>query len=482
MKIIKKTVAMFLCMCMVCFCSIQGVFAAEKATGFHALNKNIEAPKAAQDNGSYARASTSTPRYYSSRDLGHVTSVKNQGNTELCWAFGLTALGETSLIKQGLAKKSIDFSEKHLGYFMYNRQNDVLNNTKGDRTKISGNWRYAGGNAQLAMLALTGWYGLAKESVAPFDSDQWKLSEKVGQKDTAILKNGFFLGDNPSASVIKSYIKTYGAVVMAYHAPETIKEEQKYYDTERKSYNCTNSRSLANHIVTIVGWNDNYNKNQFGSTSKPKKNGAWIIKNSWGNQEGDNGYTYISYEDRSMCEFLSGQFVKASAYKYNYFYDGSTNPGSVRLKKGQQISNIYTAKKGTKKNKEILKAVNLVNWSTNLKYSIQIYKNPKKGKPASGTKMLKKPMTGTLKEAGTHTIDLKQKIKMVKGDKFSIVIKMLGIGYVGYDQNDNLGWISFVNKTAKGQSYIYVDGKWSDLYSAKMTMRIKAYTTIESNK
>ena len=234
--------------------------------------------------------------------------------------------------------------------------------------------------------------------------------------------------------------------------------------------------------MTVVGWDDNYSSKNFLESSNVTSDGAWIIKNSWGNQEGDNGYTYISYEDRSMCEFLSGQFVKASAYKYNYFYDGSTNPGSVRLKKGQQISNIYTAKKGTKKNKEILKAVNLVNWSTNLKYSIQIYKNPKKGKPASGTKMLKNPLKGTLKEAGTHTIDIKQKIKMVKGDRFSIVIKMLGVGYVGYDQNDNLGWISFVNKTAKGQSYIYVDGKWSDLYSAKLTMRIKAYTTMESNK
>lgn len=52
----------------------------------------------------------------------------------------------------------------------------------------------------------------------------------------------------------------------------------------------------------------------------------------------------------------------------------------------------------------------------NVKYSIQIYKNPKKGKPASGKKLLKRAMTGTIKEAGTHTIDLKQKVKLVKGE------------------------------------------------------------------
>lgn len=480
MKIFKKVVVMFLCIVIGCSFNLEEIFAYQKTRGYHSLNKDIKSPDIEQDAKSSSRVSYG--RYYNSMDLGQVTSVKNQGNTELCWAFGLTSLGETSLIKQGLAKKTVDFSEKHLGYFMYNRQNDVLNNTKGDCTKVQGNWRYSGGNAQLAMLSLTGWYGLANESVAPFNSTKWKLSDKLGQSDAAILKNGFFLGDSPSSSVIKSYIKKYGSVVMAYHAPDSTKEELKYYDTERKSYNCTSSKSTANHIVTIVGWNDNYSRAKFGRSCKPKKNGAWIIKNSWGSQEGDKGYTYISYEDRSMCEFLSGQFVKASAYKYNYFYDGSTNPGAFELRKGQQIANVYTVKKGTKKRKEILKAVNLVTWSTNLKYSIQIYKNPKKGKPTTGTKMLKSWQTGTIKEAGTHTIDLKQKVKMVKGDKFAVVIKMQGTGYVGLDQSDNYGWVSFVNKTAKGQSYIYANKKWTDLYCKKMTMRIKVYTTIESKK
>ena len=58
-------------------------------------------------------------RYYSSSELGQVTSVKDQGNTELCWAFGITSMGETSLIKQGIASTNVDFSEKHFGYFMY---------------------------------------------------------------------------------------------------------------------------------------------------------------------------------------------------------------------------------------------------------------------------------------------------------------------------------------------------------------------------
>lgn len=474
MKILKKVSVMILTVLMVCSFNVIETPALQKTTGYHPLNKKIESPDETQGTTFYAR---SLSRYYSSLELGNVTSVKDQGNTELCWAFGLTSLGETSLIKQGLAKKNVDFSEKHLGYFMYNRQNDILNNTNGDKTKVYGNWKYAGGNAQLAMLALTGWYGLASESIAPFNSSQWKLSDKIGQKDTAILKNGYFIGDNPSINVIKEYIRKYGAVVMAYHAPETTNEETKYYDKSRKSYNCTSSKTIANHIVTIVGWNDNYSRNLFGKSSTPKKNGAWIIKNSWGNKEGDKGYTYVSYEDRSMCEFLSGQFVKASEYNYNYFYDGSANPGSIRVTKGNQIANIYTAKKGTKNRQEVLKAVNLVTWGKNIKYSIQIYKNPRRGNPASGQRMLKYAQKGTLREAGTHTIDLKQKVKLIKGEKFSVVIKMDSTGSVGYDRTEDYGWISFVNKTAREQSYIYTRGRWRDLYDARMTMRIKAYTT-----
>lgn len=475
MQRVKKIFVMFLCIVIGCSFQVRGTNATENTTGYHELKQNVESPDVTNDITFSARKSEG---YYNSRELGQVTSVKNQENTELCWAFGLTSLGETSLIKQGLAKNNIDFSEKHLGYFVYNRQNDILDNTKGDRTKVTRDWKYSGGNAQLAMIALTGWYGLANENIAPFNSSQWKLSDKLGQKDAAILKNGFFLGDNPSQNTIKSYIKKYGSVVMAYHAPTTTGEVMKYYDADRKSYNCTNSKSIANHIVTIVGWNDNYSKKRFGKSSTPKKDGVWIIKNSWGKEEGDKGYTYISYEDRSMCEFLSGQFVKASAYKYNYFYDGSTNPGYVELKKGQQISNIYKLKKGTKKKKETIKAINLVTWSPNFKYSIQIYKNPKKGKPTSGTKMLKKPQTGKIKEAGTHTIDLRQKIKVVKGDKVAVVVKMLSSGKMGYDKSENYGWVTFVNKTAKSQSYVYSKEKWVDLYSSRVTMRIKMYTTI----
>lgn len=93
--------------------------------------------------------------------------------------------------------------------------------------------------------------------------------------------------------------------------------------------------------------------------------------------------------------------------------------------------------------------MNLVTWSANVKYSIQIYRNPKDGRPTSGTKMLKRPVTGTIREAGTHTIDLSRKAEVLRGDKFAVVVKLRSSGKIGFDENDDYHWVSFVNKTKK---------------------------------
>ena len=135
------------------------------------------------------------------------------------------------------------------------------------------------------MLSLTGWYGLAKENIAPFNTGKWRLSDSVGQKDSAILKNGFFLGDTPQAAVVKSNIIGYGSVVMAYHAPEETWEETAYYGKNHEAYNCNSARQTANHIVAIVGWDDSYSRDNFNSGSRPSRDGAWIVINCSGNLE-----------------------------------------------------------------------------------------------------------------------------------------------------------------------------------------------------
>ena len=48
----------------------------------------------------------------------------------------------------------------------------------------------------------------------------------------------------------------------------------------------SNARDNLNHAVVIVGWDDNYDKSNF--LQKPKNNGAFLVRNSWGTN--DHGY------------------------------------------------------------------------------------------------------------------------------------------------------------------------------------------------
>lgn len=475
MSRLKKAAAVILCMVCVTTFSIADISAKENGMGYFPIDVEVESPKLSESQQKSIGKSV-TESYYNSAEHGKVTPIRDQGNTELCWAFALTGMGESSVLSNGQTNKSastLDLAEKHLGYFMYNRTNDALNNTKGDRTVASGNWITLGGNPILGLMSLSGWNGLASESTAPFNNGKWTLASSLAQRDEAILKNGYFLGDDTrrSAALIKSYIKKYGAVGVSYYA------DTPYFNFTTGAQYCNNSSKNANHAVMIVGWDDNYDVGNFNENCRPSSKGAWIVKNSWGTSVGKDGYIYISYSDQTLEEYVAAEFVKASEYQNNYFYDGSASPFTITMHSGEKAANIFTAKKGTGSSSEMIKAVNVTTWSSNLRYSIQIYKNPSTGKPTSGTKMLNTPATGTLSLAGTHTINLPKQVEVIKGDRFSVVVTLKSSGRIGADASFKKNPISFVNKTAKNQSYLYISGKWYDLHTEeRASARIKAYT------
>ena len=77
---------------------------------------------------------------------------------------------------------------------------------------------------------------------------------------------------------------------------------------EKNAYVAPEDPEFPNHAVTIVGWDDNYSKDNFLSSTgkKPEHNGAYIALNSWGPNRNDGGYYYISYEDKYVEGCLSG--------------------------------------------------------------------------------------------------------------------------------------------------------------------------------
>ena len=85
---------------------------------------------------------------YDGRDYGIITPVKDQGGSNLCWAYSSVAASEASILKLGTDpdtdKDKLSLNPVAAAYRIYNRGSDPLGNTGGisqsvDYTQATGN-------------------------------------------------------------------------------------------------------------------------------------------------------------------------------------------------------------------------------------------------------------------------------------------------------------------------------------------------------
>ena len=242
-----------------------------------------------------SRAFAETSNYaesYDPRELEVMTPVKNQNPLGICWAFSGIAATESYLKLHGYGEW--DFSEEYVRWWAtYNESGYGWNKTSRD-----------GGPTQIMPGYLTSWQGLKEEKDIPYTT--YYYSDKPSNMDTTESKfnvTDLVYVDNDSSSV-KNAILKYGAVSSTFY------DSFMYLNSGSSSYYCNNENNTANHNVIIVGWNDNYSKDNFKEDAKPVNNGAWLIKNSWGINNSEGGYLWISYEDKFI--------LSESASKINY--------------------------------------------------------------------------------------------------------------------------------------------------------------------
>lgn len=96
------------------------------------------------------------------------------------------------------------------------------------------------------------------------------------------------------------------------------------------------------HAVTIVGYDDTVSKNKF--SMKPKHDGAWIVKNSWGTHANDAGYFYLSY-DQPVNAVVAYQYMAKDTYENNYFYDGSAALSEYTTSGNMTVANVFEVQK-----------------------------------------------------------------------------------------------------------------------------------------
>ena len=448
---------------------------------FDNLFKGVEVDESSD--GTFTKRSASYAVKYDPRTLGNLTAIEDQGETNTCWAFSTIAAIEENLIKKGYEDSSLNLSENHLAYFFYNRQTDPVGYTAGDYNRnLGGAWYMNGGSLQGTATSLTTWSGVVKQTTSEDDGEGVYVPNALPAgdcyKSDYRVKNLYFY--NYDVNTIKQAIMDYGAVATGIYV------EKEYWNTDTAGYYCT--KKEGNHAVTIVGWDDNYSKTNFNRS--PGRNGAWIVKNSWGTGWGEDGYMYVSYEDASLMEIVAFDMEKTSdSYDHNYQYDGTAHPTAYfYYANGTKYANVFKVKGDKNGYNETLKAVSVETFTENAKYSLQIYTGVTgSGKPTSGKAMFSKPQTGTLTDAGYNRITLKKPVTLTAGEKYAVVITFQSQSgspvYVACDTTTYADWIGFESMSGSKQSYVYYNNKWYDLGNQlTANLRIKAYTDSTNQK
>ncbi|OWT33868.1 hypothetical protein BGI41_00005 [Methanobrevibacter sp. 87.7] len=407
------------------------------------------------------------PSKYNLVEHGYVTPVKNQLEGGSCWAFSALAALESSILKAN--NQTYDFSEENMkNLAVYYSEYGLM--FVGGSTKLLPN---EGGLTSMSVGYLVSWQGPINESLDIYD-DYSYVSHLFNNETILHVQNVYYIPARSSYTDndnIKRAILDYGAVGVSMYYSSSYLNRYSYY---------SNTQQNSNHAVTIVGWDDNYSKDNFYYT--PAGNGAWIVKNSWGSSWGDNGYFYVSYYDTRFCQVGLQDafcFILNDSTKYNRNYQYDTGGMSDWFVTGK--NNIWYKNTFTSVSNDYLAAFSTYFESALTDYTGYVYLNDVLVDTVSGSTT-----------SGYYTIKLNKLIPLAKGDKFTIAIKINTTNLANFPIEEAS---SYRITLYPNVSYFSYDGNnWIDLYDYSMNMSdyghwydggqvacIKAFTTPRLN-
>ena len=406
--------------------------------------------------------------YFDLRKEGIVSSVKNQGWSGTCWAFSTVAVLESAILKATNRTMNLDLSENNLRNvaLKYNRY---------------GSSSEEGGDAEQGGAYLLNWWGAVLE-----EDDSYDELGKISPIFTDISKYIIFKTVNiePRFNITDNYkvkeaLVKYGALGVAVLSPDgDIKDD--FNNKTSAAYSNVSSRT--DHAVTLVGWDDNYSASNFKIT--PPGDGAWIIKNSWGEKWGDKGYYYASYYDKSVINYDTSIFaiIVDPSISYDKLYQYDTNGhmthyqkfnGTIPIDGNYTQWELYNLKKNLTlpcnysnifeaDGNDIISAVGAYFNYDDFNYTIRIYVNGKEVHSQSGLPSY----------PGYDIVKLNKEISVKKGDNFTVKIQSSSTPVV---------W-NIRNKVKSNISYSNYTGKWEDLTSTNEIASIKVYTKANNFK
>lgn len=482
----------------------------------------------------------------------YITPVKFQNPFGTCWGFAAIAAAESSILGSGLAREdgynenTLDLSEKHLVNFIVKPISDKKDSQYGegfqyfDESKTTVEKFNEGGLPVYASSLFSSgigpnledrdvpdgvssdiyeyhgknkWVDKRKKNgewinYCYSDEDDWDMPEELRFKQSYVLKESFILPSpatiddedidnkkytyNPEGTLaIKDQLMNKRAVEIAFCA-DTSRPNQtgdSKYISKNWAHYTYDVNEEANHAVTIVGWDDNYSKNNFVEGHEPPEDGAWLVKNSWGSGEenfpnkggGDwgiknedgvgTGYFWLSYYDQTLCVAEALEFDKSNVGKSYYIdqYDYMPVEGVEETSTPEEakMANVFEAEVTEK-----LEQISFVTATprTVVDYSVYVlpedYEGPEDGVEVASGK------TAPYEYGGFHKLALDNPVILNKGQHYSIVIKEI-MADGNYNINFQLSMaeqaakLQGLEKYTKGvvnpnESFIKYKGEWND--------------------
>ena len=340
-----------------------------------------------------ASADTSiVPTKYDLRERQRVSAVRNQGNNGTCWAFAALSAMESVL----LPEESLEFAVDHMTLC------NGFNLTQKD-----------GGEYTMGMAYLASWKGPVLGAEDPYGDGKTNESLEAVKhvQEMQII-------DGKDYEKIKQAVFKYGGVQTSiYSELKNPHAKSSYYNPVTSAY-CYIGTEKPNHDVVIVGWDDNYSKENF--TADLEGDGAFICQNSWGSSFGEDGYFYISYYDTNIGTHNVVYSRIDSTDNYDHIYQSDLCGWIGQL--GYNKESIFGANVYTAQSDEILRAISFYATGKNSEYELYVVPYFEDEDSLNN----KIPVaSGKLTNAGYYTVDFKQEIMIEEGQRYAIILRIV---------------------------------------------------------
>lgn len=300
--------------------------------------------------------------------VSRISSLKNQGSLGICWAFASAEQAESNIyMKKNINTKATSdypiFSARQLDYAISidgilnydNSQNVTFMPQRAvgaGGTILDAPFIYSNGLAAVLNneQGMVDDYSKDKKllsSVLNYDKSQYEINKFIlfptfNFKDENSISSTFerqqyLIEKKAFLDGIKEAIVENGGAIITTQSPQHTCEAKNMitaYSGTRIIRVDSDCRKDSGHAMQIIGWDDNYNyeyqtcygynqlsqgyvtghKNEYMSCSSNIKTvsgtGAWLVRNSWGNEGNGYDYVYVAYDSLSSDILSMSEFTE----------------------------------------------------------------------------------------------------------------------------------------------------------------------------